>query len=95
MFSKLTYDFQVDNFLCDLKVGMIIIKIHIYDLENCKKLIKSEKKWRQLLYRIVKETRRIFQMVEVLKRETKSFGEGSRFTEIVEENFPEFKNVMP
>ena len=34
-------------------------------------------------------------MVEVLKRETKSFGEGSRVKEIVEENFPEFKNVMP
>ena len=45
--------------------------------------------------RTVKEIRHIFQMVEVLKRETKSFGEGSRFKEIVEENFPEFKNVMP
>ena len=34
-------------------------------------------------------------MVEVLKKETKSLGEGLRFKEIVEENFPEFKNVMP
>ena len=43
MFSKLKYDFQVDNFLCELKVGMIIIKIQIYDLDNCKKLIKTDK----------------------------------------------------
>lgn len=44
MFSKLKYDFQVDNFLCELKVGMTIIKIYNYDLENCKKIIKMEKK---------------------------------------------------
>lgn len=43
MFSKLKYDFQVDNFLCELKVGMIIIKIQIYDLDNFKKLIKTDK----------------------------------------------------
>ena len=34
-------------------------------------------------------------MVEALKRETKSFGEGSRFKEIVKEKFPELKKVMP
>lgn len=33
-------------------------------------------------------------MVEVLK-ETKSLGKDQDFKEIVEENFPEFKNVMP
>lgn len=72
----------------------MIIKNQVNEIDDYKKFIKTEKTETGVMIELLKRLEAYFSNDGSSKKETSNLGKVSIITEIIEEKFPVFKNVL-